>query len=168
MEEADYTPEQHLVAAVGEFKKLEGNNQSYIERMYKTLSSPFKISTKPCEANRLEVLRCYEEIFRATKPDGGEASSAAHSSSGDAPSPAVTLDGLWQMPLHNCHAAAKLYEQCVEKRTLAEHLALASSFESKRIAAQARAVEEMNASRRAGAAVDAAAAAATAAEQRAE
>lgn len=147
-EESDYTPEQHLVAAVAEFKKLESANQSYMERMYTTLSSPFKISAKPCESYRLEVLRCYEKLFDRKVDEGARGEPASP------PSPPPTMDSIWRLPLHHCHAAAKEYEQCVESRTLAEHLALASSFEARRIAAQARAVEEMNTGQRAGASLN--------------
>lgn len=174
-EEADYTPEQHLVASVTEFKKLEEGNQSYLERMYKTLSSPFKVSAKPCEADRLAVLRCYEDLFGGggskhennsnsgdgRNETGGGGSSSSSGVSG--PAAAVGANDMWKLPLHSCHAPAMRYEQCVESVTLGEHLALASSFEAKRVAAQARAVEDMKANERAGAAADAAAAAAAAA-----
>ncbi|CCW64886.1 unnamed protein product [Phytomonas sp. EM1] len=121
-EEAEYTPEQHLVAAVSEFKRLESANLEQMERLYASLQSPFKLSAKPCEEARAKVLKCYEAIINKGNANGG-----------------TPKDGKdWEMlPLHDCFPSALEYRQCVEAISLSQHAALASSWGARKFATQA-------------------------------
>lgn len=137
VDDGEYTPQQHLVAAVTEFKKLEASNQTHFERMYTRLASPFKVSTKPCEADRAAVLQCYKRVLRGTA-DTGE---------GVPPGDVTPTMPVWQLPLQECYAKALHFQQCVSRDALQRHLELSASFEEKRLAAQDKVVADIDASK---------------------
>lgn len=137
------TAEQHLIAAVTQFKKLETENQSEMEKLFSALSSPFKISNKACEAQRAQVLQCFQAMIssvRTTSSDNdSNARSDAHVSSSECGSsssvapdksaiPALTHAEALRLPIHKCYEAAVNYQRCVDKSVLAEHAALSSRF----------------------------------------
>lgn len=117
----EYDDEQHLVAAVSEFKKVDASAQNMVDLLYQRLASPFRITSKPCESNRTAVLQCYQQL---------QSSSGDSTASG--PSPSSAADDAWlSVPYQRCYEVAMAYHQCVEKETLSKHLALAASFEQR-------------------------------------
>lgn len=118
-----YTAEQHLVAAIKELRRQETANQTYLERMLIAMSSPFKITTKPCDAERTATLKCYERLLQ---PSEGR-------SSGSAPLAvsAGEQQDMWKLPLYQCYEPALVYQRCVEHDTLSQHLALVALFEER-------------------------------------
>lgn len=137
-----YDDEQHLVAAVSEFKKVESSTQTMVDQLYQRLASPFQITTKPCEASRAAVLQCYQQLHGGATAGGSgdvSASSSIPTREGDAlaqqrssSGPAVSGSGVWlSTPYQQCYEAAMAYNQCVEKDTLSKHLALVAAFEQR-------------------------------------
>lgn len=116
-----YDDEQHLVAAVSEFKKVESSTQTMVDQLYQRLASPFQITTKPCEASRAAVLQCYQQL------------QSANASASPAQSATAGFDGdTWlSTPYQQCYEAAMAYNQCVEKDTLSKHLVLVKNFEQR-------------------------------------
>ncbi|ESL09400.1 hypothetical protein TRSC58_02877 [Trypanosoma rangeli SC58] len=142
VKEDNYTPQERLTAAALEYKKLEAQNQSSIERMYGALSSPFKVAGKPCEVPRAAVLRCFEEILG--KPGDGDdegsvnpAEATAHSS-GNSNGKNNGADGVASFPptsrfppVHRCYDVVLQYESCVLDKALAQHHSLLVDFEAR-------------------------------------
>lgn len=120
----DYTEEQHLIAAVGEYKKLEDANQKSMEMMYGSLQSPFKISGKPCEMQRVAVVKCYERVR-----DASAAAKDANSAAGGGSSSDIANDMF--PPLQACYGLTKEYDKCVQVDALAHHTALAAAFDAR-------------------------------------
>ncbi|CBZ30640.1 conserved hypothetical protein [Leishmania mexicana MHOM/GT/2001/U1103] len=132
-----YDDEQHLVAAVSEFKKVEASNQSMVDQLHQRLASPFQVTTKPCEAGRAAVLQCYQQLQGSSAVTTSNAASStspapppgAHS---DSKSANLAPDEAWlSIPYQQCYETALAYHQCVED-TLATHLALVAAFEQRR------------------------------------
>ncbi|CBH10961.1 hypothetical protein, conserved [Trypanosoma brucei gambiense DAL972] len=124
----DYTPEEHLTAAVMEYKKLEAANQNSVEHMYNVLSSPFKIGSKPCEAIRGDALRCLSEIignFTAKSTSGTDGSTVMASS--------ASIVSQELPPIHRCYESVLHYESCVLERTLSRHNSMVATFEARRL-----------------------------------
>lgn len=121
-----YTDEQHFVAAVSEFKKLESANQSMIDLLYRKMASPFHISTKPCEAYRAAVLQCYQQLPATTASTSNESDTNSRSIASQEDGTTWTT-----VPYHRCYAEAMAYQRCVEKDTLSSHLAMAAAFEER-------------------------------------
>ncbi|RNF05175.1 hypothetical protein TraAM80_04747 [Trypanosoma rangeli] len=146
VKEDNYTPEERLTAAALEYKKLEAQNQSSIERMYGALSSPFKVSSKPCEVSRAAVLRCFEEIL-GKKGDGNDEGSVnpteatAYSSSNGNGNGNAKDNGAGGVasfpptsrfpPVHRCYDVVLQYESCVLDKALAQHHSLLVDFEAR-------------------------------------
>lgn len=121
-----YDDEQHLVAAVSEFKKVESATQAMVDQLYQRLSSPFQISTKPCESGRAAVLQCYQQLHSSAATSGDSGASAP------SPSTAPADGDAWlSTPYQQCYEAAMAYNQCVEKDTLSKHLVLVGTFEQR-------------------------------------
>ncbi|KEG07576.1 hypothetical protein DQ04_09381020 [Trypanosoma grayi] len=151
----DYTPQELLTAAAVEYKKLEAANQTAIERMYGALSSPFKVSNKPCEVPRSAVLRCFEKMMgtvsnssggggdgrtatsedvanlTATAAVNGSNSGTDSSSSNDGSAPISSMSEF--PPVHHCYEVVREYETCVLGKSLAQHNSLLAAFESRRL-----------------------------------
>ncbi|GET92598.1 hypothetical protein, conserved [Leishmania tarentolae] len=132
----EYDDEQHLVAAVSEFKKVEASNQSMVDQLHQRLASPFQITTKPCEASRAAVLQCYQQLQGSsavmTSNKASATSSAAPPEARNGGNSAdVAPDETWlSIPYQQCYETALAYNQCVED-TLAKHLALVAAFEQR-------------------------------------
>ncbi|CAD2214589.1 hypothetical protein AGDE_01624 [Angomonas deanei] len=105
----DYTPEQHLVAGISEYNKLEGANQSQVQAMYNTLTSPFKITQKPCEAMAEEVVQCYQREIKGENNHNNNNEN-----------------------VYRCYALVNNYKSCVEEK-LKEHAGWSSTFAEKNL-----------------------------------
>ncbi|EAN84748.1 hypothetical protein C3747_62g197 [Trypanosoma cruzi] len=141
-EKDEYTPQERLTAAALEYKKLEGHNQSSIERMYGALSSPFRVSNKPCEVPRAAVLRCFEEILGKTNSgENGSTDNLTETtvvgrsiSGGNNADGRVLLSSDSRFPsVHRCYDAVLQYESCVVEKTLAQHHSLLAEFEARQL-----------------------------------
>ncbi|KAG5466673.1 hypothetical protein LSCM1_00842 [Leishmania martiniquensis] len=131
-----YDDEQHLVAAVSEFKKVEASNQIMADQLHQRLASPFQITAKPCEASRAAVLQCYQQLQGST----AAANCDAASSSSPATLPGTSTDrnsvsaapdeARLSIPYQRCYETTLAYRQCVAD-TLAKHLALVAAFEQR-------------------------------------
>jgi hypothetical protein len=128
-----YDDEQHLVAAVSEFKKVESSTQTMVDQLYQRLASPFQITAKPCEANRAAVLQCYQQLQSAdaSTPSSSSATVGENSQSNTSAPIVVGGDAWLSVPYQNCYEAAMAYNQCVEKGALSEHLVLVGAFEQR-------------------------------------
>ncbi|KPI84379.1 hypothetical protein ABL78_6560 [Leptomonas seymouri] len=134
-----YDDEQHLVAAVSEFKKVNSSTQTMVDQLYQRLASPFQITTKPCETSRAAVLQCYQQLHSGTEAGGSGDASPSSSLPANVnegvPSnnvSATTSGDAWlSIPYQQCYEAAMAYNQCVERDTLSKHLVLVSTFEQR-------------------------------------
>ncbi|KPA85963.1 putative mitochondrial hypothetical protein [Leptomonas pyrrhocoris] len=134
-----YDDEQHLVAAVSEFKKVESSTQTMVDQLYQRLASPFQITTKPCEASRAAVLQCYQQLHGGAAVGGSGDASPSSSSSANVSegvlsnNASATAGGdAWLfIPYQQCYEAAMAYNRCVEKDTLSSHLVLVGAFEQR-------------------------------------
>ncbi|KAG5490965.1 hypothetical protein JIQ42_00851 [Leishmania sp. Namibia] len=127
-----YDDEQHLVAAVSEFKKVEASNQTMVDQLHQRLASPFQITAKPCEASRLAVLQCYQQLQSSPAATNSDAAASTPPETwSDSKSVHPAPDGAWlSIPYQRCYETALAYHQCVED-TLAKHLALVAAFEQR-------------------------------------
>lgn len=130
-----YDDEQHLVAAVSEFKKVESSTQTMVDQLYQRLASPFQITTKPCESSRAAVLQCYQQLHggaAAGETTGASTSTSASPSARGGDGGQGNSDSAWlSLPYQQCYEAAMAYNTCVEKETLSKHLALVGTFEQR-------------------------------------
>ncbi|CAJ1012011.1 hypothetical protein Q4I28_007324 [Leishmania naiffi] len=132
----EYDDEQRLVAAVSEFKKVEASSQTMVDQLHQRLESPFKVTTKPCEASRAAVLQCYQQLQSSSAVTTSNAASSTSpapppSTRSDSKSTGTAPDEAWfSIPYQRCYEAALAYRQCVED-TLAKHLALVAAFEQR-------------------------------------
>ncbi|KAG5466121.1 hypothetical protein LSCM4_01263 [Leishmania orientalis] len=127
-----YDDEQHLVAAVSEFKKVEASNQTMVDQLHQRLASPFQITAKPCEASRLAVLQCYQQLQGSPAATNSDAAALTPPGTwSDSKSVHPVPDGAWlSIPYQRCYETALAYHQCVED-TLAKHLGLVAAFEQR-------------------------------------
>uniref|UniRef100_A0A0A9ZJ79 Protein arginine N-methyltransferase 1.5 n=1 Tax=Lygus hesperus TaxID=30085 RepID=A0A0A9ZJ79_LYGHE len=126
---------------------MESTNQEAIEQLDSRLVSPFKVSSKPCEKERAEVLRCYKKIL-STLPqfqtyfsqlEKSQASSATTTKSaaednlvrtGEARSmpTEMRLEEAIHLPLFKCALTCQGYEQCVNKIIQSNYEQTANDF----------------------------------------
>ncbi|KAG5492506.1 hypothetical protein JKF63_01084 [Porcisia hertigi] len=129
-----YDDEQHLVAAVSEFKKVDSSSQNMIDQLHQRLASPFQITTKPCEVSRATVLQCYQRLQSSSESTASDTPSstlptAPAGALSDSKGPSADPGERWlSIPYQRCYEAAAAYRQCVEA-ILAKHAALVADFE---------------------------------------